>query len=278
MTAAAPIPAASPHDVDLSQVMFRQALREARRAADYAERAATEESAGGTGLQLRMRERDAVTTTIILTQAAAEAFFNWSHIRAEVPTTGVDFMSRASLMRTSAAKLNSGAPAFGWTTAENKDFEMLAAWRNFLGHSDAKARDRLRDQLIKRSDLPAEATDQQITALLTTALAERIISRAEAAFQRVGAIVGGAPSCHGAWIGQEEIEDSALEDPEQLRSLLRVLLHRTGPVRLSHDELLTEQDRQRFGPVGLFLRLRRRGRRGRVSVELRSRGGRQTKA
>ncbi|MGW7064041.1 hypothetical protein ACWGHM_36835 [Streptomyces sp. NPDC054904] len=80
MTATAPIPAASPHDVDLSQVMFRQALREARRAADYAERAATEEAAGGTGLQLRMRERDAVTTTIILTQAAAEAFFNWTHI------------------------------------------------------------------------------------------------------------------------------------------------------------------------------------------------------
>ncbi|MBT1189242.1 hypothetical protein HET69_35970 [Streptomyces sp. CJ_13] len=273
MTATAPIPAASPHDVDLSQVMFRQALRESRRAADYAERAAKEEAAGGTGLQLRMRERDAVTTTIILTQAAAEAFFNWTHIRAGVTPTGVDFMSRASLMRMSAAKLNSGAPTFDWTKAEKKDFELLTAWRNFLGHSDAKARDRLRNELVKRGELPAGAGDQQITALLTTALAERIISSAEAAFQRVGVIVGGAPSSHGAWIGQEELEVPALEDPEQLRSLLRVLLRRTGPVRLSHDELLTERDRQRSGPVGLFLRLQRRGRSGRLSVELRS-GGR----
>ncbi|MFF1343924.1 hypothetical protein ACFVYT_39865 [Streptomyces sp. NPDC058290] len=45
---------------------------------------------------------------------------------------------------------------------------------------------------------------------------------------RVGAIFGGAPSCDGAWIVREGLEDPALEDQEQLRSLLRVLLRNTA--------------------------------------------------
>ncbi|MER7952390.1 hypothetical protein ABTY59_33860 [Streptomyces sp. NPDC096079] len=271
------LPAAEPapdprHDVDLAQVMFRRADVESRRAAMYAEQAEQERAGGLSGLERRARERDAVISTVVLVQASVEAFINWAHIRAANTVDSMRFMKRAKEVTASAAILNPRAEAFAWSESENAFFTELTKWRNFLGHSSPTSRDWLRDLLVERGEVPEGASDSQIMDLLTAPLAARFVDTARSLMARAAGATGtGAPFSHGAWHAPDELVEPLMEDPAELRSLLRVVLRRTIGTRslsLPADELSRELDRQRAGRTGLWVQWKpgRRRRPGRWTI------------
>jgi hypothetical protein len=239
----------------------------------YAAQAAQEpqeRAAGLSGLERRARERDAVISTVVLVQASVEAFINWTHIQAAHTVNSMNFTKRAEAVTTSAAILNPVAEAFAWSEAENDFFTELTKWRNFLGHSSATSRDWLRELLVSRGEVPDGASDSQMVELLTATLAARFVDTARTLMARAAGVTGtGAPFSNGAWHAPDELAEPLLEDPSALRSLLRVVLRRTGTLSLPADELSRELDQQRAGRIGLSVRWRpgRRRRPGRWTVD-----------
>ncbi|MFC5886780.1 hypothetical protein ACFQ0M_47685 [Kitasatospora aburaviensis] len=250
------------YNVDLAQVMFRRAEVESRRAAQYAAEAARDRAGGLSGMERRARERDAVISTVVLVQAAVEAFINWAHIQADNTIGSSNFDVRAKKITTSAAILNPDADAFEWTAEEDAFFTELTKWRNFLGHSDTKARNRLREVLVERGEAPEGASDAVMAELLTATMAARFVDTARALMSRAAAATRtGAPFSAGAWHAPDELADPPLEDPAALRALLRAVLGRRGWAVLRADDLSRELDLQRAGRIGLRAQWRRGKRR-----------------
>lgn len=141
-----------------------------------------------------LREADAATETIILTQAAAEGY-----VHAALRRSGA---SCAGGWRTKWA----GAPAAICRTevralddATTETLRWLGAWRNFLVHDD----DRARSNLARYVDL--ESAPQQLRA----PMAREVISRMDEAFTDLGALVGhctlAAPHSAALWVAPDEL-------------------------------------------------------------------------
>lgn len=249
--------------------MFRRADIESRRAAAYALQAEQERAGGLSGLERRARERDAVIATVVLVQAAVEAFINWTHIQAGNTLTAMNFTVRAEAITASAAVLAPDAEPFAWSPTESTFFTELTKWRNFLGHASPTSRDSLRKVLVERGEVPAGASDSQMMDLLTAPMAARFVDTARTLMARAARTTHTtAPFSTGAWHAPDELDDPLLEDPSKLRALLRAILRRTGTLSLPADELTRELDRQRAGQHGLRVRYRagRRWRPGRWTI------------
>jgi len=193
------------YSYDGSQVLFRQAKARAIAARRFAQQADQAEAIGSSGMERRQRERDAVISAIVLTQAAAESYANWVHIQADV-TPPRTWIERWKHLPTAARAL--GRPAQTTTDAgpveitlsdeQEELLKELGAWRNFLLHADARARDRLRELL----DLASEQTEVD---LLTADLAESLVGRAEELFRWAQRLTGiNAPFLDHAWVAPDE--------------------------------------------------------------------------
>ena len=185
---------------DGSQVLFRQAKARSAAARKFARQADEELAAGGSGMERRQREKDAVITTLILAQGAAEGYANWVHIQAGMPTKGT-WVDRWRNLPAAARSL--GRPAQDTLSSAHEEFlHQLGAWRNYLLHADARARDRLHDLLTGNGDLASGETE---TTLLTADLAEATLTRSDEIFQwaqRLTAIQ--APFLDHAWVAIDE--------------------------------------------------------------------------
>ncbi|MFJ3793491.1 hypothetical protein [Kitasatospora sp. NPDC090091] len=233
-------------------MMFRRAVVESRQAGHFAAQAEVDRAVGRSGLERRARERDAVISTVVLVQAAVEAFINWTHIQAGNTISSPKFDDRAGAVTQSAAILNPEAEPFTWNEDEKAFFTELTKWRNFLGHSDTMARDRLRKVLVKRGEITENASDSQMMDLLTAGLAERFVDTAQRLMNRTAEVTHlGAPFSDGAWYAPDELGEPVLEDPEQLRAVLAVVLRRANELEVPAEELAAELDRQRAGQGGL---------------------------
>ncbi|MFJ3882424.1 hypothetical protein ACIPW5_33895 [Streptomyces sp. NPDC090077] len=239
----------SPRDFDFSQVFFSQALRAAQQAQQYAQQAQAEQ----TGSERRAREREAVGQVIVLTQAAVEGYINWTLIRAGVTAGGNSFNQHRDAFPDAVKVLAPKTPAFAWSSENKSFFLLLNRWRNFLGHSDEKARENLAKHLASLGEVGPGAADSELVVLLTTELAERIISGARAAFDNARSALGTAPSATGAWVPLDEQGTPSLENPVTLRAVLRISLKQAGEVRFTETELASEAQLQASAGQGLRL-------------------------
>lgn len=198
------------YDYDGSQVLFRQAKARSLAARRSAQQAEVEEAAGGNGMERRQREKDAVIATLVLAQGAAEGYANWVHIKAGIPPKDSSWVKRwknlpaaaRALGRPTQAEVN-GQPEEVTLSSAHEDFlNRLGAWRNFLLHADARARDRLHDQLSENGDL---APGEHEITLLTADLAETTLIRSDEIFrwaERLTAVQ--APFLDHAWVSPDE--------------------------------------------------------------------------
>jgi hypothetical protein len=197
------------HGYDGSQVLFRQAKARWSAARRFARQAGEEEAAGGNGMERRQRERDAVIATLILAQGAAEGYANWVHIQAGIPAKG-SWVERWKNLPAAARALGRPAQAEAdgqlteatLSSAHEEFLNQLGAWRNFLLHADARARDRLHEQLSENGDL---APGEHEITLLTADLAEKTLIRSDEIFrwaQRLTAVQ--APFLDHAWVAADE--------------------------------------------------------------------------
>lgn len=197
------------YDYDGSQVLFRQAKARSAAARRFARQADEEQAKGGSGMERRQREKDAVIAALILAQGAAEGYANWVHIQAGVPATGswvgrwknLPAAARA-LGRRAQAEVNGQQVEVTLSSAHEEFLNHLGAWRSYLLHADAKARERLRDLLNDNGDL---APGEHETTLLTADLTETTLTRSDEIFrwaQRLTAIQ--APFLDHAWVASDD--------------------------------------------------------------------------
>lgn len=188
------------HDYDGSQVLFRQAKARAAAARRFAMEASQQQALGRSGIERRLRERDAVITAVVLTQGAAEGYANWVHLQAGTALSPRDsWMTRWERLAEAAEKL--GRPPEPDLSEEQRDFlNLLGAWRNFLLHADVRARTRLRDLLA--GSLPEGLSEPD---LLTADLAEATLQQAEQIFRWAQNKTGiQAPFLDAAWVAPDE--------------------------------------------------------------------------
>jgi hypothetical protein len=184
-------------DYDGSQVLFRLACVAALRAREFADQAATEEHARGQAMERRQRERDQTIQTIVMTQAAAEGYANGVHLRANVAASG-GWIDRWSAL----PALSAAAPGSPHQQSRPGLERELGAWRNYLLHADALARDRLQLLLLGAGLL---RQGQSAVDLLTADLAERTRDQAAALFRWAEkATRVPAPTTNG-WIAPDEM-------------------------------------------------------------------------
>ncbi|HEX5493986.1 MAG TPA: hypothetical protein VFX70_05345 [Mycobacteriales bacterium] len=186
-------------DYDLSQVLFRQAKARYWAARRFANEATEREVQGDSG-ERQQRERDAVITTLILTQASAECYANWVHIQART-SPGPRWVKRWERLPTAAEAM--GRPANAELNETQCEFlNLLGAWRQALMHGDDTAWDRLRNKLIKSGALPS---DTSVLDLLTVDLAESMVTRADELFRWAQDLTGiQAPFLDSAWVAADE--------------------------------------------------------------------------
>jgi hypothetical protein len=197
------------YDYDGSQVLFRQAKARSAAARRFAQQASAEQATGGNGMERRQRERDAVIAALVLAQGAAEGYANWVHIQGGIPAKG-SWVQRWKNLPAAARALGRPAQAEAdgqltdvtLSSAHEEFLNQLGAWRNFLLHADAKARDRLRDLLSENGGL---APGEHEITLLTADLAETTLIRSDEIFrwaQRLTAVQ--APFLDHAWMASDE--------------------------------------------------------------------------
>ncbi|MBW8482615.1 hypothetical protein [Actinomadura parmotrematis] len=215
---------------DASQVHFRAALDSARLARLYRREAEAERAAGGSGVEPGNREADAAIVTVLLTQAAAEAYGSWVHLRAE---RHPGFLKWQQAWK----EFPQAARALG----RSGDFELdpdraalllyISRWRNYLMHTDPGCRVKLRDQLVQTEEINEGDGEPQIVALLNAELAERLVADFEKLFRWAQEHTGvSAPFTHGAW---SRMPPTTFETPVAVRSLpaWRRALRRLWPMR-----------------------------------------------
>lgn len=188
------------YDYAGQQVLFRQAKARTVAARRFARQAGEAETLGQSGVERRQRERDAVITALILTQGAAEGYVNWIHLEAGTKVTRQDgWIRRWEKIVAAAADL--GRSTDFTLGDDQRDFLMeLGAWRNYLLHADAKARERLRERLTGNNNAGVSPPE-----LLTAEFAESIIRTADQLFRWAEARTGvQAPFLDAAWIASDE--------------------------------------------------------------------------
>ena len=182
---------------EVSTIVYRRAVATRRRAQRMA--AAHEET---NSTERRLREIDAVLETIVLTQAACEAwiYFAYRHTKVE-PEKGGGWVQRwidAPRLICDPRRPTGQPPSRELDQATIEALRRLSAWRNFLLHGD----DRARKYLAKFIDQDPDVR------LLTAALAEQTIDWADHAFTDLGSLLGvhgviGLNSAH-LWVGYDE--------------------------------------------------------------------------
>lgn len=189
------------YDYDGSQVLFRQAKARTLSARRLAKEAAEERASGRPGSERQQRERDAVITALVLTQAAAEGYANWVHIQAGTPVNSSSWIRRWENLPAAAEAMQ--RPAGAALSDEQRDFlNQLGAWRNALLHADARARDRLQDLLTTTGALRPGTSALD---LLTVDLAESVVTQADELFRCAQDLTGiQAPFLDGAWVAPDE--------------------------------------------------------------------------
>jgi hypothetical protein len=183
-------------DAKVIKIEFVPAVGLYRRAVAMAKQAASRaaEHAATGKVERRMREIDAVMETIILSQAAAEGWIYTCYRQAQVtpPNAGWRRCWTAAPAEIAEPSVRSLEAA----TVET--LEWLSAWRNWLAHDDDRARERL-------SHYVEVGTERDH---LTAAMAAEVITRMDAAFTDLGAIIGyrtsSAPHSDYLWVAADE--------------------------------------------------------------------------
>lgn len=187
---------------DASQVHFRAALDQARLARERHRDAADERARGLSGMEPQARETDAAILTVMLTQAAAESYGSWVHLKAGRHPGRMNWRKAWREFPEAAAKL--GKPHdFELAPDSLTVLEYLATWRNYLMHTDPNNRDKLHETLVARNAIAPEAEEKAIVALLNADLAEWATTEFEKLFRWAHARTGvEAPFTEGAWPGE----------------------------------------------------------------------------
>ncbi|WP_328900627.1 hypothetical protein OHR86_12415 [Streptomyces sp. NBC_00441] len=137
--------------------------------------------------------------TVILAQGAAEGYVNWVFLQAGVAPSGT-WIGRWGALRHAAAKLGRDGE-IGLPKAHRSFFNELDAWRNFLLHGDAKARESLR-KALSAQQLSVQAAEVE---LLDCAYALNVMDRVDAACRWAEERTGiPAPAARGAWVAADE--------------------------------------------------------------------------
>lgn len=182
------------------QVLFRQAKARTVAARRCAIQATEQQELGQTGNERRQRERDAVITTLILIQGAAEGYINWIHHEAGIPATG-SWIQRWERLPDVAAKHNRSAE-FALVDEQRAFLSEIGAWRNYLLHADDRARDRLHGLLASNGNLSESTSPPD---LLTADFAEATLQKADELFRWAQDRTGTqAPFLDSAWVALDE--------------------------------------------------------------------------
>src|SRR4051812_4626101 len=143
----------------------------------------------------RLREIDATIEAIVLAQAAAEGWIHWAYRLA-----GIEPSRRGWIPRWQEAPQAIAGTASRELDAKTiETLRWLNAWRNFLVHNDAAARQRLATFVPPGSEVD----------LLTAAMADEVISRMDDAFMDIGGCIGWRtlPGLHSAFLWRAHDED-----------------------------------------------------------------------
>jgi hypothetical protein len=187
---------------DASQVHFRAALDRAHLASEHRRESENDRQQGLSGVEPRNRETDAAIATVMLTQAAAEAYASWVHIRAGRHPGFMKWQQAWKELPAAAAELGR-SDDFALSTDQAAALIYMGAWRNYLMHTDPNVRDRLHAVLVQRKLIVPEAGEEAIVKLLNADLALWAITTFEELFRWAEEHTGiPAPFAEGAWLGE----------------------------------------------------------------------------
>jgi hypothetical protein len=139
-------PEADVRDWDTSVVLYRLAKEHVHKADGYARGA-------GTVVGRQQREVDSCIATLVLVQAALEAWINWTAGRTGVLLTGglIDLWEQCGLVAEKAGR----PPPPPLSDDDRRFLQTLTAWRNYLLHGDDRAHSRLTNFGLRREQLGA---------------------------------------------------------------------------------------------------------------------------
>ncbi|WP_138757347.1 hypothetical protein [Modestobacter altitudinis] len=153
------------------------------------------QSVGTGGRERRLREIDATVETIVLAQAAAEGWIHWAYHLAEVEPSRRGWIPRWQ----EAPRAIAGSASRELDEKTIETLRWLNAWRNYLVHNDAMARQRMETFVSQGTEVD----------LLTADTAEAVISRMDDAFTDIGGCIGWRtlPGLHSAFLWRAHDED-----------------------------------------------------------------------